>query len=84
MTSGGVEPVIDTVGGQQHSLFAQGFIELLRANAGVLPGREMFRVLQRRVAVAAYDLERRQIPEYGPIKFAGHSGGDFLFVRAIN
>ena len=84
MTSGGVEPVIDKVGGQQHSLFAQGFIELLRANAGVLPGREMFRVLQRRVAVAAYDLERRQIPEYGPIKFAGHSGGDFLFVRAIN
>lgn len=84
MTSGGVEPVIDKVGGQKHSLFAQGFIELLQANAGVLPGREMFRVLQRRVAVAAHDLEVRQIPQYAPIKFAGHESGDFLFVRAMN
>jgi hypothetical protein len=23
-----------------------------------------------------------QVPEYSPIKFAGHEAGDFLFVRA--
>jgi len=23
----------------------------------------------------------RQVPEYAPIKFAGHESGDFVFVR---
>ena len=83
MTSGGVEPVIDTVGGQ-HSVFARPFIELLKANVGVLPGQEMFSLLQRRVATAAQQYDARQVPEYAPIKLAGHESGDFFFVRATN
>jgi uncharacterized caspase-like protein len=80
MTSGGVEPVIDNVGGA-HSVFAVSFIELLRANAGVLAGQEMFQLLRLKVTAAADRVEMRQVPEYAPIKFGGHESGDFLFVR---
>ncbi len=84
MTSGGVEPVLDSVGGP-HSVFAQFFIELLGQNSGVLLGQEMFRHLQLRVAAGAQQrIDSPQVPEYAPIKFAGHESGDFLFVRASN
>jgi hypothetical protein len=83
MTSGGVEPVLDGAGGA-NSVFARPFIELLQANTGVLPGQEMFRLLQLRVAAVAQRIDIRQVPEYAPIKFAGHEAGDFFFVRATN
>jgi len=83
MTSGGLEPVLDSVGGS-HSVFAQPFIELLQSNVGVLSGQEMFRQLQIRVAVTAQRVDAQQVPEYAPIKFAGHEAGDFFFVRASN
>ncbi len=83
MTSGGVEPVLDSAGGP-HSAFAQSFIELLNTNVGVLPGQEMFGLLQIRVAVAAGQSAVEQVPEYAPIKFAGHEAGDFFFVRSSN
>lgn len=75
MTSGGLEPVSDS-GGGRHSVFAKVFLDLLRENPGVLEGTEMFGKLRRSVLVNA-----RQTPEYGDIRFAGHEGGDFLFVR---
>jgi len=82
MTSGGIEPVIDSAGGP-HSVFAQAFIELLATNAGVLPGQEMFRLLRQRVAAAAQRVDISQVPEYAPIKYAGHESGDFVFVRLL-
>jgi archaellum component FlaC len=83
MTSGGLGPVVDSVGGS-HSVFAQPFIELLQTNVGVLSGQEMFRQLQIRVAATAQRVDAQQVPEYAPIKFAGHEAGDFFFVRASN
>jgi hypothetical protein len=83
MTSGGVEPVIDSAGGT-HSVFAVTFMELLQGNAGVLTGQEMFHLVRLRVAATAEKVEMHQVPEYGPIKFAGHESGDFLFVRRAN
>jgi hypothetical protein len=44
----------------------------------------MFRLLQLRVAAIAQRVDIRQVPEYAPIKFAGHESGDFFFVRAVN
>jgi hypothetical protein len=81
MTSGGVEPVLDSAGGQ-HSAFAQAFLDVLRANVGLLPGQELFGHLRLRVASVADRVQMRQVPEYAPIKFAGHESGDFVFVRA--
>ena len=80
MTSGGLEPVLDSAGGK-HSVFAKPFIELLQANVGVLQGQEMFQLLQLRVAAKAQEVPHRQVPEYAPIKFAGHESGGFFFVR---
>ena len=80
MTSGGVQPVLDGVGGK-HSAFAQPFINLLRANVGVLPGQELFQILQLPVTAAAQRVRTWQAPEYAPIKHAGHESGDFIFVR---
>jgi hypothetical protein len=80
LTSGGVEPVVDTAGGP-HSPFAQSFLELLRRNQGVLPTQELFRRLQIDVMTAVQGLDVQQVPEYAPIRFAGHEAGDFLFVR---
>jgi hypothetical protein len=84
MTSGGVEPVLDSSGGQ-HSVFAQVFLQVLRENTGVLPGQSMFGHMRLRVVSAADRVvggrEKAQVPEYAPIKFAGHESGDFFFVR---
>ena len=80
MTSGGVEPVLDSAGGA-HSAFAEVFTQVLRENDGALLGREMFRRLQLRVAAMAERLSVPQVPEYAPIQFSGHEAGDFVFVR---
>lgn len=80
MTSGGLEPVLDSTGGK-HSAFADVFIQVLRENDGVLLGREAFRRLQVKVASMAERLSVPQVPEYAPIQFAGHEAGDFVFVR---
>jgi hypothetical protein len=80
LTSGGVEPIIDSAGGG-HSAFNQAFLEVLRANVGVMPGQELFSNIQLRVAAIADRVQMRQVPEYAPIKYAGHESGDFVFVR---
>jgi len=85
MTSGGVKPVLDSARGGQHSVFAQVFLDVLRQNTGVLAGQVMFAELRLRVVSAAdrelADRDEPQVPEYAPIKFAGHESGEFFFVR---
>jgi len=76
LTSGGLEPVQDE-GGGEHSIFAKYFLLSLRENkSAVIEGSALF--LRIRLPVMENAL---QTPEYGPIRLAGHGGGDFLFVR---
>jgi len=79
MTSGGVEPVLDA-GAGTHSLFAEAFLKALRANDGVLLGRDVFRQIQLQVADMADRLPLSPEPQYGPIK-PGHEAGEFVFLR---
>ena len=44
LTSGGLEPVLDTVVGN-HSAFAYAFISLLEENDGVLDASQLFSIL---------------------------------------
>jgi len=74
LVSGGLEPVIDG-GGGGHSVFARAVINTLRENDAVLQGSELFNQLRGRVVANA-----DQTPAYTDIRFAGHEGGDFLFV----
>lgn len=75
LTSRGLEPVTDA-GGGGHSVFARAFLDALGKNQGVLEGVGVFNQLRRPVVLGA-----DQTPEYGDIRFAGHEGGDFLFIR---
>jgi caspase domain-containing protein/Sel1 repeat-containing protein len=84
MTSGGVEPVLDSSGDGKHSIFAQTFVGLLKKNEGVLPGQALFNQLQLDIAAIAGRVEMQQVPQYAPIKYAGHESGDFFFVRRTN
>ena len=75
LTSGGLEPVMDT-GIGNHSAFAYAFISLLEENDGVLDASQLFSKLRPKVMVNS-----TQTPQYGKIHMAGDDAGDFLFVR---
>lgn len=75
MASGGLEPVVDG-GSSGHSVFANSFLNVLDSNQGIIDGSEFFNKVRRQVI-----LEADQTPEYSDIRFAGHEGGDFLFIK---
>lgn len=75
LSSGGLEPVLDS-GGGNHSVFTSAFLNALRSNRDVLEAGRMFTQLRQQVV-----LEADQTPEYAEIRKAGHEGGDFLFIR---
>jgi ankyrin repeat protein/uncharacterized caspase-like protein len=76
ISSGGVEPVIDTGGDGLHSVFATAFLNALKENNDIMDGAQLFNKLRRPVM-----LNSDQTPEYSDIRKAGHEGGEFLFVR---
>jgi hypothetical protein len=79
LTSGGLEPVLNA-GGGNHSVFAKALLDVLKANSEILEGGHFHREVAARVAYAAGQLQVEQVPEYAPIKYAGHNFGDFFFV----
>jgi hypothetical protein len=79
MTSGGVAPVLDS-GGGAHSVFARALLDVLESNERVMDGQSLFREAAARVTFAAERVGFDQVPEYAPIRFAGHEGGEFHFV----
>jgi uncharacterized caspase-like protein len=81
MTSGGVAPVLDS-GGGAHSVFARALLEVLEKNDRLIDGQTLFREIAARVTYAAENVGFDQVPEYAPIRFAGHEGGEFHFVPA--
>ncbi len=79
LTSGGVQPVLDG-GGGKHSVFAQILIRILSENTEILEAQRVYQELSARVLNAAMKARFEQRPEYGPMRFAGHESGDFVFV----
>lgn len=79
LTSGGLSPVLDS-GGGDHSVFAKVFFTILEDNNGLLAGQRLYREVSANVALMAAQFQIDQVPEYAPIKFAGHEAGDFFFV----
>ncbi|MCA9502950.1 MAG: caspase family protein [Spirochaetaceae bacterium] len=81
LTSGGLAPVLDA-GGGGHSVFAGALLDVLRSNDEVLEGQRLFQEMSARVTYAARSYQFEQLPQYAPIKFAGHEAGDFFLVPA--
>ncbi len=79
LTSGGLKPVLDA-GGGKHSIFSQALLESLDNNKEILEGQRLYREVLARVSNRASNINFEQEPEYAPINFSGHEGGDFLFV----
>jgi len=80
MTSGGVAPVIDGLGGD-NSVFAEVLVAALEHNTGAMTGYELFSQVAPEVSSSAASVGFTQTPEYAPLKFAGHEAGDFVFQR---
>ncbi|MDC0033324.1 caspase family protein [Alphaproteobacteria bacterium] len=76
LVSGGLEPVSDSGVGGEHSVFAEAFMSALRGNNDVMDGRALFDAIKRPVVLNA-----DQTPQYSNIRYAGHEGGEFMFVR---
>ncbi len=76
LTSGGLEPVLDSGGREGHSVFTGELIKQLKDNKTVLDGISLFSKIRRVVMLGA-----DQTPEYSDLRKAGHDGGDFLFVK---
>jgi LysM repeat protein len=74
VTSGGLEPVLDRLGGPL-SVFANAFLTVLYTNDEVLEGRQLFAEMRPWIIASL-----SQTPVYADIRDAEHEGGDFLFV----
>ncbi len=79
LTSGGVQPVPDT-GTGKHSYFARAFLNVLQDNNRLLEAQRLFREVSTSLALGALDSPLPQVPEYSPIRYAGHESGEFFFL----
>jgi len=79
LSSGGTQPVLDGSEHSNHSIFARYFLETLERNTEILETYELFFELQQKVSGAAARLNVEQIPQYAPIRHAGHQAGEFIF-----
>ncbi len=77
LTSGGVEPVLDSsIGGKGNSIFATSFLNMLRNN-----NKPIFTLREKFNEVSKYVINNaKQTPEYDSIHGTGHDGGDFIFL----
>jgi len=79
LTSGGDQPILDGVGGN-NSVFTKAFVDVLQNNNDIMTGPQLFMAVRERVVAAARAVDFEQNPEYKTIKGAGHEVGDFFFV----
>lgn len=77
LTSGGVQPVPD-VGSGNHSYFARAFLNVLRDNNKLIEAQRVFREVSTNLALV--DSPMPQVPQYAPIRFAGHESGEYFFL----
>ncbi len=75
ITSGGLEPVTDS-GGDNHSVFSEALLDVLKNTKDVIEAEEVFSRLRDNVILNA-----DQTPEYSNVRKVGHNGGDFIFFR---
>lgn len=78
ITSGGLEPVLDSGGQGGHSVFAAALLESLSENKEIIDTASLFSLIRAKVSWNA-----DQVPEMGIIHKAGHEGGDFFFIPNV-
>ncbi|MCF6281078.1 MAG: caspase family protein [Candidatus Polarisedimenticolaceae bacterium] len=81
LTSGGIAPVLDS-GGGANSVFARAFLDQLEDANGLIDAYKIYLNVSPQVQKNAASIGFKQSPTYAPIKFTGHSGGEFIFVKS--
>ena len=56
-------------------------MDVLRKNTGAITGFEIFEKVLADVKKSSGAVGFEQIPEYAPLKYAGHEAGDFIFIK---
>ena len=80
LTSGSLTPVFDT-GGGRHSVFAEVLLKILIKNQDIIAGKDLYNEVFPRVSSKSQELfGKKQEPDYGALRGAGHRAGDFFFV----
>ena len=80
LTSGGLQPVLDSVNGSNHSIFAQAFMQALQQNGNVMEGYRLFQSLRQEVQSRSRAARLVQTPQYSALQHAGHEGSEFFFL----
>ncbi len=80
LTSGGLQPVLDS-GGGDHSLFAKHFLEALENNEGIIDAYTLYNQIFMDVKEGALVMDVDQSPQYAPIKNANHYSVDYFFIN---
>ncbi len=80
LTSGGLQPVLDS-GGGDHSLFAKHFLEALEKNEGIIDAYTLYNQIFMDVKEGALVMDVDQSPQYAPIKNANHYSVDYFFIN---
>lgn len=75
ITSGGVEPVADSVRGGKNSVFTEAFLGTLNDIDSPTPASTVFNEILGKVS-----LKVDQTPQYADMRELDHDGGDFIFV----
>lgn len=79
ITSGGEEPVADSIQGSNNSVFASAFLNALSSIETPTPASKLFDEILGSVSINA-----NQTPQYSDMRELGHDGGDFIFVPINN
>lgn len=80
LTSGGIQPVLDS-GGGKHSIFAESLLKELTTATGPIDAYRIYLKVSNEVRQKSLSLGFDQVPTYAPIKHTGHGGGEFIFVK---
>jgi uncharacterized caspase-like protein len=78
LSSGGLQPVIDSVDNSKHSVFANALLSVLKSNNELLDADSLATQVAYSVAIATQD-NVQQVPRYAPLAAGGHQGGEFYF-----
>lgn len=81
LTSGGVEPVVDTLPGTDSSVFARALLNTLEQNETIMTATDVYRSVSQDVVGSMASLGIDQTPEFAGLLSSGHEGGDFIFRR---
>lgn len=79
LTSGDLEPVLDS-GGGGHSVFAKALLNVLMENNNILEGMRLYEEVSAYLTYTSSSGYVEQVPQYAPLQYSGHEMGEFFFI----